>query len=171
MSDRSEVVIVVGNPQPGSRTAGIGRRVGERVAEVASLDGVATIDLADQPEGLLRWKDPTVAGWRDLVLQARLLVVASPTYKASFTGLVKLFLDAFGHDALAGLTTVAVMTGGSADHSLAVQHHLVPVLVEIGASCPTRGLYVSGAAVDDPEPLIDAWLTTAGPVLARALRG
>lgn len=97
-------------------------------------------------------------------------MVASPTYKASFTGLVKLFLDAFAHDELGGLPTVAVMTGGSPDHGLALQHHLVPVLVEIGASCPTRGLYVSGPAVDDPEATIEAWLATAGPVLARALQ-
>ena len=169
MTARTDVVVVVGNPQAASRTAGIAQLVAGRVAELAGLEGVATIDLAEQPDALLRWKDPTVAAWREQVLAARLLVVASPTYKASFTGLVKLFLDAFGHDELAGLPTVAVMTGGAADHSLAVQHHLVPVLVEIGASCPTRGLYVSGPAVDDPGPAIEAWLGTAGPVLARAL--
>jgi FMN reductase len=166
----AEVVVVVGNPQAASRTAGIAQRVGSRLAELASLEGVAVIDLAERPEGLLRWGDPTVADWKEQVLAARLLVVASPTYKASFTGLVKLFLDAFGAGELGGLPTVAVMTGGSADHGLAVQHHLVPVLVEIGASCPTRGLYVWGPAIDDPGPVVDDWLGTAGPALVQALR-
>lgn len=161
---------MVGNPQPASRTAAIARRVGSRLGELASLTGVRTIDLAEQPEPLLRWGDPAVAEWKQQVRAARLLVVATPTYKASFTGLVKLFLDAFDQDELGGLTTVALMTGGSADHRLAVQHHLVPVLVEIGASCPARGLYVAGPAVDDPEPTLEAWLATAGPVLLRALR-
>lgn len=166
----AEVVVIVGNPQAGSRTAGIARRVGERVAAVTSLEGVALIDLADAPEGLLRRQDPAVAEQRATVLAARALVVASPTYKASFTGLVKLFLDTFGQGELAGTPTVALMTGGSAHHSLAVAQHLVPVLVEIGASCPTPGLYLSGPEVDDPEPAIDRWLAGAGPVLARALR-
>lgn len=170
MTGRSDVVAVVGNPQAGSRTASIARQVATRAGQLIGLGEVATIDLADQPEALLRWGDPTVAEWKAQVLAARLLVVASPTYKASFTGLVKLFLDAFGHDELGGLPTVAMMTGGAPDHSLAVEHHLVPVLVEIGGSCPTRGLYVSGPAVDDPGPTIDAWLATAGPVLTRALR-
>jgi len=67
-----------------------------------------------------------------------------------------------------GLTTVPMMTGGSADHALAVELHLRPVLVEIGASCPTRGLFVFGPAVDDPAPTIDAWWDVAGPVLARS---
>ena len=96
------------------------------------------------------------------------LVVASPTYKAAYTGLLKLFLDQFAHDELGGLTTVPMMTGGSADHALAVDVHLRPVLVEIGASCPTRGLFVFGPAVDDPAPTIDARWATAGPVLSRA---
>lgn len=58
------MVVVVGNPQAGSRTAGIARRVGVRLAELASLGGVGTIDLAEQPEALLRWGDPVVADWK-----------------------------------------------------------------------------------------------------------
>jgi FMN reductase len=164
-----DVVGVVGNPQPGSRTAGIGLKVGERLSSLAGSGSAVVIDLAEQPEGLLRWKDPGVEAWRTTVLGARALVVASPTYKASFTGLIKLFLDTFGSGELAGLPTVAVMTGGSADHSLAVQLHLTPVLTEIGASCPARGLYLGGPAVDDPDPVLDPWWTASEPALRRAL--
>ena len=75
--------------------------------------------------------------------------------------------DQFGSGELGGLTTVPLMTGGSADHALAVEVHLRPVLVEIGASCPTRGLFVFGPAVDDPTPTIDAWWEAAAPLLGR----
>jgi len=47
--------------------------------------------------------------------------------------------------------------------------HLRPVLVEIGASVPTRGLYFGGPEVDEPVPVVRRWSETAGPVLARAL--
>ncbi len=97
------------------------------------------------------------------------LVVASPTYKAAYTGLLKLFLDQFDRDELAGIPTVALMTGGSPPHALAVEVHLRPVLVEIGASLPTRGLFFAGAEVDDPAPVIETWLAAAAEPLRRAL--
>ncbi len=96
------------------------------------------------------------------VLGADRLVVASPTYKAAYTGLLKLFLDQFGHGELGGVATVPLMTGGSRDHSLAVEVHLRPVLVEIGASCPSRGLFLGGPEVDDPGPAVTAWWDDAG---------
>ena len=80
-----------------------------------------------------------------------------------------MFLDQFGHDELAGRPTVALMTGGSPGHSLAVDVHLTPVLVEIGASVCARGLYVQGPEIDEPEPTLDAWFAVATGPLARAL--
>jgi FMN reductase len=144
-------------------------KVGERLGTLLGSASPALIDLAQQPEGLLRWKDPGVEAWRSTVLGSRALVVASPTFKASFTGLTKLFLDTFGAGELGGVPTVALMTGGSADHSLAVQVHLTPVLTEIGASCPARGLYLGGPAVDDPDPAIDQWWAAAESAFRRAL--
>ena len=94
------------------------------------------------------------------MLGSDLLVVASPTYKGSYTGLLKLFLDLFGADELAGVTAVPVMLGGDLRHSLAVEHALKPVLVEIGASCPTRGLFLVDSAYDDPA-VLDAWAALA----------
>jgi FMN reductase len=157
------VTLVVGNPQAGSRTRTAGELVAARLGEPVDV-----IDLADHGGDLLAWGSPVVAELKARVLGASRLVVASPTYKAAYTGLLKLFLDQFGRDELGGLTTVPLMTGGSADHTLAVEVHLRPVLVEIGASCPTRGLFVFGPAVDDPVPTIDEWWTVAGPVLTRS---
>src|SRR5262249_48955813 len=117
---------------------------------------------------LLAWGSPVVAELKASVLGARALIIASPTYKAAYTGLLKLFLDQFDKDELAGAPTVPVMSGGSADHALAVEGPLRPVLVEIGASLPARGLYFAGAAVEDPGPVIEAWMTHASTSLRRA---
>ena len=46
---------------------------------------------------------------------------------------------------------------------------LNPVLVELGATAPTRGLYLIDRTWDEPEPL-DAWLAAAGPQVAAARR-
>jgi FMN reductase len=158
------VVVVVGNPQAGSRTRTAAEVVAALAAGGAAVD---TIDLAEHGPALLEWGSREVADLKAQVLGASLLVIASPTYKAAYTGLLKLFLDQFGSGELGGLPTVPVMTGGSALHGLAVEVHLRPVLVEIGASCPTRGLFLFGPDVDDPGPAIATWWEVAGPVLAR----
>ncbi len=61
------------------------------------------------------------------------------------------------------------MVGGAPIHHLAPEVHLRPLLVELGASCPTQGLFVLESQLDDLDTVIEAWLERAGPVLARAL--
>ena len=163
-----EVLVVVGNPQPASRTTTAATLVGERLAELAGCDS-DVVELAPYGPSLLSWSAPDVEDLKDRVRSSRGLVVATPTYKATYTGLTKLFLDRFDAGELAGLPTVAMMTGGSPAHSLAVTVHLTPVLTEIGCSCPASGLYVCGPGVDDPEPTIAGWFAAASIPLARAL--
>ena len=172
MSD-GRVVVVVGNPKPRSRTLALGELVAERVGALAASTGSPThvVDLAEVGPSLLGWGDPTVQELKASVTAARAVVVVSPTYKATYTGLLKLFLDQFDAGELGGVPAVAVMTGGDRGHSLAVDVHLVPVLTEIGASCPTRGLFVAGPEIDDPSEAVDRWLTTWNRPLTAALTG
>jgi FMN reductase len=95
--------------------------------------------------------------------------VASPTYKASYTGLLKSFLDWFDTTSLEGVTVIPVMTGAGAHHALAVEVHLRPVLVELGASLPTRGLYVTEAELPEADEVIASWLRVAGPRVRRSV--
>ena len=82
-------------------------------------------------------------------------MVASPTYKATYTGLLKLFLDQIGTGDLAGVVAVPLMLGAGPGHALAPDLLLKPVLVELGATTPTQGLYLIDRAWDDPGPLDD----------------
>jgi FMN reductase len=151
------VTIVVGNPKPQSRTFSAAELVVERLTGKAPDE---RIDLADYGAALLDWADPLVAAAKATVKASDLVVVATPTYKGTYTGLLKLFLDRFGAGELAGVTAVPVMLGGDLRHSLAVETSLKPVLVEIGATCPTQGLFLVDSAYDDPAAL-DAWAALA----------
>jgi FMN reductase len=152
----ASVVALVGNPRPGSRTAGIAELAVQDIA--ARLDAVAaTIDLAVP--------DLDREAARALLVGARVLVVATPTYKASYTGLLKAFLDELPSAALAGVVAVPLMTMGDAKHTLAADVHLRPVLLELGATCPTPALVVVGEAQDAPVATINVWLEAAGPVI------
>lgn len=160
------VTVLVGNPKPRSRTYEAGHIIAERLAgRPADL----SIDLTELGAALLDWSDARVAELVAEVQASDLVVVASPTYKATYTGLLKLFLDRISGGALAGVTAVPLMLGGHWKHALAPELLLKPVLVELGATCPTRGLflleteYASGQALDE-------WLELARPQVAAAAR-
>jgi FMN reductase len=151
------VAVVVGNPKPASRT------LDAAVLVATSLTGNPpdlVVDVVTLGPGLLGWGDPKVADAVAGVRAASLVVVASPTYKASFTGVVKLFLDQLPADGLAGIVAVPMMLGAGPAHAMAPELALKPVLVELGATCPTRALYLLDSMYDDPTAL-DAWLPVA----------
>ena len=134
-----------------------------------ALGDELVVDLATVGAEVLDWSSERVRGLVDAVSGCSLLVVASPTFKASYTGLLKCFLDWFGTTGLSGAVTVPVMVGAGPAHALAVEVHLRPVLVEIGATLPTRGLYVTEPDLARLDDVIGVWLEEAAPALRRAL--
>lgn len=131
--------VVVGNPKPASRTLAAATLL---MQELTGRLPDRTIDVVTLGAGLLGWGDPGVAQAVAAVKEADVLVVASPTYKATYTGLLKLFLDQFGAGSLDGALTYPLMLGAGLQHALAPELLLKPVLVEIGAMCPVRGLFL-----------------------------
>lgn len=148
--------VVVGNPKPQSRTLAAATRL---VEQLTGAPPDTTIDVIALGAGLLGWGDPGVAAAVTTVKQADLLVIASPTYKATYTGLLKLFLDQFGAGSLDGALTFPLMLGAGLQHALAPELLLKPVLVEIGGFCPVQGLFL----LDTDTTLSGAeqWLPTA----------
>jgi len=169
----ARVVAVVGNPRPGSRTAALASALAQAIADATAAGPVGVLDLADLTETLgaplgsgsaERWAEPLRR-----LHAAELLVVATPTYKGSYTGLLKSFLDHVGGGALHPITAVPVTTVGSPAHTMAADVHLRPLLVELGASTPTAALVVGNDQLDDPGSAIKSWLERHHELLRRAL--
>ena len=165
------VGIVVGNPKPRSRTLDVAEAVATAAADAAGLTGSDrfVVDLADLGSLLFDWSSSRVKDAVEGIAACPLAVVASPTYKASYTGLLKSFLDWYGTTGLDGVTVIPVMVGAAPHHALAVEVHLRPVLVEIGATLPTRGLYVTEAQLGELDDVIGTWLVEAGPRVRAAV--
>jgi FMN reductase len=168
------IVAVVGNPRPGSRTAALATALARAIADLAGTGDPVVLDLAELTEQLGpplgsgsagRWAEPLRT-----VHAGDLLVVATPTYKGSYTGLLKSFLDHVGGGALHPITAVPVTTVGSPAHTLAADVHLRPLLVELGASTPTSALVVGNDQLDDPSGAIKSWLELNDLLLRRVLR-
>jgi len=156
--------VVVGNPKPASRTLAAATYVAR---ELSGRDAGLVVDLATLGGRLLDWQDPGIASLVDEVGSADLVVVACPTYKGTYTGLLKLFLDRFATDGLSGVA-VPLMLGGGPAHALAPELTLRPVLAEIGG-ITVRGHYVLDSRHDDPDAYA-AWLDQVRPVVG-ALAG
>jgi FMN reductase len=134
-----KAVCVVGNPKPASRT----RKAAELVAEGLGARESTVLELGELGPALLGRGDPAAAAAVETVQAADVVVVASPTFKATYSGLLKLFLDQFaGGTGMAGVVAVPLMLGAGEAHALAGELHLKPVLAELGASCPTAALFL-----------------------------
>lgn len=165
------VVALVGNPRPGSRTLGAATVLARALAgHLGTGADPAVVDLAAHAPGLHAQPRPADVGTAlATVAGADVLVVATPVYKASFTGLLKSFLDLYGPDALDGVVAVPLVVSATPAHALVGEVHLRPVLVELGATVPTRTLSVLDADLADLGPAVARWWERAERPLRRAL--
>lgn len=160
------VVALTGNPRPGSRTADAAQATAAYLsAALGWSDPVTAIDLSTTAGELLAAEHPRADRDLELAAEADLLVVATPVHKASFTGLLKAFLDLYGPRGLAGVVTVPLVVPGDPGHSLVGDLHLRPVLVELGAVLPTRSLVVTAGQLGDLDEHLSAFWSTEGPAL------
>ncbi|NUP26812.1 MAG: NADPH-dependent oxidoreductase [Nocardia sp.] len=156
------VAVVVGNPKPASRTlaAAVGLATALRPGTEPTV-----IDLVEFGPGLLGWGDPAVTAAARTVATAELVVFASPTFKATYTGLLKLFLEQFdGGTGLAGVLAVPLMLGAGPAHALAPDLLLKPVLVELGATTALPGLYLADRTFAE-DGVLDAYADRWRPVV------
>lgn len=149
--------VVVGNPKAKSRTLDAGVLVAEKLGGTKPS---VVIDVIDLGPGLLGYGDPTVMAAIDSLKGMDFVVFASPTYKATYTGLIKLFLDNVPQDGFVGMTAFPVMLGAGPAHAMAPDLLFKPVLVELGATCPAAGLYLIDKSFAE-DPRLDAWVARA----------
>jgi FMN reductase len=82
----------------------------------------------------------------DEVVGADGLIAVTPIFNASYSGLFKLFFDVVEKDGLAEMPTLLAATGGSARHSLAIDHAMRPLFAYLNAAVVATGVY---AAAED----------------------
>ncbi|MBO1751588.1 NADPH-dependent FMN reductase [Actinotalea sp. BY-33] len=145
----ASVLILTGSPSTVSRTAALAGHVADDL--VAEGHEVQVLHLRDLPAEAVLTADtahPSIAAAVRAVIAADALVVATPIYKASYSGLLKVFLDLLPQSALQGKAVLPLATGGTVAHLLAIDYSLRPVLVSLGARHITTGRFVLDAHID-----------------------
>ena len=141
------IVGVSGSPTRPSRTSGLVDLVTQAFAE--RLGGGATVVelaplLSELGAGPYRSDiGPNARQAVELVEAADVLVVGSPAYRASYTGLFKLFFDHVGQYALADKPIILTATGGSERHALLVEHQMRPLFGFFQALTLPLGIFAS----------------------------
>jgi len=161
--------VVVGNPRPESRTLGIALAAAEALAESLGLPaGPGVVDLSVLARRLLL-PEPSAAieDATDEVLSADLLLVASPTVNGTYSGLLKVFLDRLPYKGLQDRAALPLLVMDSPLHALAVDVHLRPLLVELGASVPAPGLAVLESELDELDRVLHGWTGQVAETLGR----
>ena len=137
--------LISGSPSPKSKSRTLLERARERLG-TAGFDA-RLIDLASLTADALlgRGQDPQVSSAIAAVLDARIVVASSPVYRATYSGLLKVFFDLLPQDALVGKMAIPILTGGGPAHLLALDHGLRPLLASLGATVIASGIYGTDA--------------------------
>jgi len=148
ISDRPlRVVGVSGSLQEPSRTTALVRSILASVAEriPAQVELVEIAALGPGFAGALKREEvaPEVESALQAIESADLLVVASPVYRASFTGLFKHLFDFVGQYDLVGTPVLLAATGGGERHALIIEHQLRPLFGFFQALTLPIGVYAS----------------------------
>ena len=102
----------------------------EVVVEVVDVRDVAH-DVTDNV--LTGFASPELQVRLDAITEADAVIVATPIYAASYSGLFKMLVDVLPADALRDTPVLLGATGGTARHSLAIDHALRPLFAHLGA--------------------------------------
>jgi len=160
------IAIVVGNPKPKSRTLKVAETLAEKLFGPAARDA-ELIDLADYSDEILKWPSEKMDALTARVAGSDVVIFASPTYKATYTGLLKVFLDRYPANGLAGVTAIPLLTGADHAHAMGPTVSLAPLLMELGAAVPGRGLYFVIGQMDRLDEIVQAAAEQYATVLGR----
>jgi len=147
-------IAVSGSPRSPSKS----KALAELLLEALAARGCSTqlIDLAtlDSEALVARREDASVSEAIAAVGGAQIVVAATPTYRALYTGLLKCFFDLMPQAFLAGKVCVPVQTAGVPHHSLSVEYGLRPLFASL-EGLSTAGVYATDTEFTDGAPSDD----------------
>lgn len=139
----STILTISGSPSASARTGVLVGHVNSRLIEAGH--DVTTLQVRQLPTLPLLMEDltnPEISDAVTRILQADGIVVASPVYRAAYSGLVKALLDLLPKRALRGRAILPLATGGSQGFLVAMDYALNPLLAGKGADHVVRGEFV-----------------------------
>jgi len=156
------VITLAGSPRFPSRSTAL-LSVCQRALEARGVEVIPWNIHNFQPEDLLyaRFDSPALTALKADLALAEGLIVATPIYKASFSGALKTLLDLLPERALEHKVVLPLASGGSVAHMLAVDYALKPVLNALKAQEVLHGVFANDTQIThyDRQPELDVLLS------------
>jgi len=156
------VITLAGSPRFPSRSTAL-LSVCQLALEARGVEVIPWNIHNFQPEDLLyaRFDSPALTALKADLALAEGLIVATPIYKASFSGALKTLLDLLPERALEHKVVLPLASGGSVAHMLAVDYALKPVLNALKAQEVLHGVFANDTQIThyDRQPELDALLS------------
>lgn len=148
-----KIVAISGSLQKPSRTEVLlNAIVGElAIALPIEVHFIKLSEIGRQVGGAMTRSELSPQAFADIqaIEEADALVVATPVYRASYTGLLKHLFDFVGHESLVGRPVLLAATGGGERHTLMIDHQLRPLFAFFQALPLPLGVYASDTDFDD----------------------
>ena len=142
------ILLISGSPSEHSRSAALLDAVKIRLdARGVLVDRVQVRDLSPQALLLADTSHPSIAHALSQVARAQAIVIATPVYKAAYSGVLKVLLDLLPQDAFRDKLVLPLATAGSAHHMLAIDYALRPVLQTLSPKQVLPSVFATDAQV------------------------
>ena len=143
------ILLLAGSPSIPSRSTRLLHHVGERLAVLGHRSSkLHVLDLPAQALLHADFNNTDIKLAKERVQLAEAIIVATPVYKAAYSGILKAFLDVLPQDGFAGKLVLPLATGGSQSHMLALDYALRPVLLALGARYVLPSIYATDAQIN-----------------------
>lgn len=139
----TKIVAISGSPSHPSRSYAVLEEAQKILTPLgADLDIVLVRDLPAEDLLHARFDSAAINAAMAKVVEADAVIISTPVYKASYTGVLKAFLDLLPQKALDDKPILPIATGGTLAHLLAIDYALNPVLGVLGATHILHGVYL-----------------------------
>ena len=163
------ILLLAGSPSAPSRSTRLLDHVGNKLVRLGHR--YARLEVRDLPgQAILRadWNDAEIKAALATVAEASAVVVATPVYKAAYSGILKAFLDLLPQFGLTDKLVLPLATGGSQSHMLALDYALRPVLSSLNPKHVLPSIYATESQVTWSE---EGGLVLDAPIEARVDEG
>jgi FMN reductase len=139
----SDIILLSGSPSLTSRSTAVLGYIEELIrGEGISASSIPLRDLSAEDLLYGHYDNPSIQEAADRVVKAKAVIIATPVYKAAYTGFLKTFLDLLPRDALHDKIVIPIAVGGTLAHLLTIDYAFKPVLNALGARYIYNGIYI-----------------------------
>jgi FMN reductase len=157
------ILLLAGSPSLPSRSTRLLHHVGEKLALLGHpYTALHVLDLPAEALLHANFNNVDIKIAKAQVAKAEAIVIATPVYKAAYSGILKAFLDLLPQDGLSGKLVLPLATGGSQSHMLALDYGLRPVLSSLSARHVLPSIFVANSQA--------SWFEDRGLVLDESIK-